>query len=99
MGNGTPLARPITAAAATSPATGSGSASATAPAPPSTRLSATHRDASARRSSAPPPIRLKNASSSVSEPAAAANSFDRPWCSSSVTTQFPTTTLKPNEAA
>ena len=51
------------------------------------------------RSILPPEIRVKNPSSSVSDPLAAANAFDRPWCSNSVTTQLPTTTLNPNENA
>ncbi len=42
---------------------------------------------------------MKNPSSSVSDPIAAANAFERPWCSNSVTTQSPTTTLNPNENA
>jgi len=44
-------------------------------------------------------MRVKKPSRSVSEPTADAAPFDWPWCSRSVTTQFPTTTLNPNERA
>ena len=43
--------------------------------------------------------RVKKPSTSVSEPTRAAELFECPWCSSSVTTQFPTITLKPNDIA
>ena len=100
VANGIPAARPIAAEAATSAANGSGAASATAPAPPAARLAATQRRArrgSARRSD-PPRMRVKKPSRSVSEPAAAAEPFECPCRSSSVTTQFPAMTLKENDA-
>ena len=99
IANGIPAASPTTAEAATSPASGSGVASAITAAPPATRLPATHRDALARLRMEPPAMRVKKPRSSVSEPTAAATPFDCPWCSSSVTTQLPTTTLNPNESA
>src|SRR5207248_2557625 len=99
IANGTPAARPTTAAAITSSAYGRGRARTIAPAPASTRLAATHDGASARRSSGPPAARVKKPRRSVSDPATAALDFEWPWCSSSVTTVLPTTTLKPKDSA
>ena len=99
IAKGTPAASPTIAATTTSVQNGSGSASTTAPRPPSTRLAATQREASIRRSSGPPAARVKKPSSSVSEPAIDAELFEWPCCSSSVTTQLPTITLKPNDIA
>src|SRR5581483_780639 len=99
IANGIPAASPTIADAATRPASGSGAASATAAAPPATRLPATQRAAVGRLRIEPPTIRVKKPRRSVSEPTADAAPFDWPWCSRSVTTQFPTTTLNPSESA
>ncbi len=103
IAKGSPAARPTMAASTTSAHSGSGSGSGSArtiaPSPPTTRLAAIQRAASARRSSAPPATRVKKPRRSVREPAIDAELFEWPWRSSSVTTQLPTTTLKPNDIA
>ena len=99
--NGMPAATPTSAAPTAARAGGSATASRSVPAAPPARLAATAtriRSGCSRRIQ-PPSGRVTIPTASVSDAIAPAAPLSSPPCrSSSVTTQFPTVTLRPSEA-